>query len=325
MTEKQASTRRNWLRISMRLLGPLILVMLLLQVKDPGQIWDILRQADPLLLMSALALNALVVHLKVQRWRTLLASQGYPYSQGRAGQAFLASLYLGLLTPGRIGDMIRIQYVRNDLHMPYSAGLATSVVDRLCDFYVLLIFVTFGIAHFASIFGDELLAIAVAACMIMALTPLLLLIPKLADGFLGRIYARVAQDRDAAGLSRFLAALRLQLGWPQAIAVPLTVAAFLVNYLQGWLTALALGHQLSYIDVAAMLSVTSLLSLLPISISGVGVRELFLALLFPVLGFSAEQGVAYGLGVFVVMYLVLLIPGFIAWQLAPPEFDVKRN
>jgi uncharacterized membrane protein YbhN (UPF0104 family) len=76
-----------------------------------------------------------------------------------------------------------------------------------------------------------------------------------------------------------------------SLVVPLgaTAAAFLINYLQAWLVAIALGLTLSFADVIAVVSLGSLLGLLPISISGVGVRETFFALVFPV---------AFGLGVF---------------------------
>jgi hypothetical protein len=98
----------------------------------------------------------------------------------------------------------------------------------------------------------------------------------------------------------------------------LTAASFAFNYGQGWLIGRALGLGLSYFDVMSMLAITSLLGLMPISISGLGIRELFFALVFPTLGLSAEQGVAFGLMVFVFMYLFFVAAGFVAWQIRPP-------
>ena len=62
---------------------------------------------------------------------------------------------------------------------------------------------------------------------------------------------------------------------------------------------------------------------MPISIAGVGVREAFLALMFPALGLTAAQGVVFGLLVFVVINLALVFVGFITWQVAPPPFDAR--
>ena len=98
----------------------------------------------------------------------------------------------------------------------------------------------------------------------------------------------------------------------------MTVLTFGVNYLQGYLIARSLGLSISLFDITCLLAIASLLGLLPVSISGVGVRELFFALVFPVLGYSAEVGVTYGLVVFVVIYLAIVAVGFVGWQVAPP-------
>ena len=99
----------------------------------------------------------------------------------------------------------------------------------------------------------------------------------------------------------------------------LTVIAFVTNYVQAWLVTRALGIDLTFIDVAALLAISSLLSLLPISISGVGVRESFFALIFPAFGLAETLGIAFGLGVFGVIYLPALLAGFVAWLAWPPS------
>lgn len=92
----------------------------------------------------------------------------------------------------------------------------------------------------------------------------------------------------------------------------------MVNYLQGWLIARAMGLPMTFLDATCLLAIASLLGLLPISVSGVGVRELFFALAFPMLGFAAAEGVTFGLLVFLVIYLVIVAIGFVSWQVAPP-------
>ena len=45
---------------------------------------------------------------------------------------------------------------------------------------------------------------------------------------------------------------------------------------------------------------------------------LFFALAFPVLGYGAEVGIAFGLLFFTVNHLVLILAGFVSFQLMPP-------
>jgi len=317
--------RRRLLKTGIRLLGPALLVLVVLRIDNRAALLDTLARVEALPLLLALALNAVSVHCKVLRWRILLGTRGYRYSLGRAWKAFMATLYLGMLTPGRVGDVLRVQYMRHDLKVPYAEGLAVIAMDRFCDIYVLLGFVAVGIAHFATILTGQIATVTWLGVAVTALAPLLLFVPGLAERLMGRVYARLARERHAGGLERFLAALRAQVGRGLLLTIPITAAAFMTNYLQGWLMGQSLGLALSFFDVMCMLAITSLLSLLPISVAGVGVRELFLALAFPAIGLLAAEGVAFGILVFTVIYLALVLGGFVAWQLAPPPIAEKKD
>jgi uncharacterized membrane protein YbhN (UPF0104 family) len=126
------------------------------------------------------------------------------------------------------------------------------------------------------------------------------------------------READVQGLPRFLDALRTQGRRGAPLAIPLTVLAFVVNYAQGWLLARSLHLEISFFDVTCLLAIASLLGLLPISISGVGVREFFFALIFPALGYAPAAGVTFGLLVFAVLYLFVVGIGFVGWLVAPP-------
>jgi hypothetical protein len=98
----------------------------------------------------------------------------------------------------------------------------------------------------------------------------------------------------------------------------LTLLAYFVSFAQGSILAAAIGMDLPIIEAACLQSVQGLLGLLPISVSGLGVREAFFAAIFPELGFTAAGGTSFGLGLFVVTYLAQVFLGAIAWQIRPP-------
>jgi uncharacterized protein (TIRG00374 family) len=305
-------------RLILRLLGPLLLIVILWRLDAARTLPAVLRGATLAPLGVTLLLGIFPLHFKVLRWRALLSARGFNYPLSKAYVAVTASIYLGMLTPGRVGDVVRVQYVRRDLDMPYAEGLAVTLMDRFCDLYVLVGFVAVGAWHLSSVMSGNI-GMAVAGVTALALAgPALLLSPGVAERVFGVAYRRLAKTPSDDGLERFLEALRGQLGAKLVWALCLSLLAFSVNYLQGWFIAQALNIELTLLDVASLLAVTSLLGLLPISISGLGVRELFLALVFPVIGLSAAQGVAFGLLVFVCLYLVYVLAGFVAWQLRPP-------
>ncbi len=304
----------------MRFVGPLLLGWVLWRFGDFQALASAFERAALWPLLLAVVLDAGVIHAKLVRWQSLLAACKFRVGTAEAYRAYLPSLFLGLATPGRVGDLVRIQYLKRDHGVRYPDGLAVSVVDRLCDVYVLLAFVSLGVAHLTSALSAPLAATTWLAVIGVALAPLLLFIPRVAEPAATWLHSRVAGPEASDGPAVFFDALRSQMG--RALVVPLatTVTAFLINYLQAWLVASALGLGLSFADVLAVVSLSSLLGLLPISVSGVGVREAFFALVFPVaFGLSETMGIAFGLGVFGVIYLPALAVGFVAWQAWPPS------
>ncbi|MBK8942301.1 MAG: flippase-like domain-containing protein [Polyangiaceae bacterium] len=302
-----------------------MLAVVLLRLPRPGEVFSQLARADLALVGLTLAINLLAIQLKVVRWQLLLRARGISYGSKDAWFAFGASAYLGMLTPGRVGDVLRIQYLRHDKGTPYSEGLASVVMDRLSDLYVLAAFFAVAITHFGSQLLPELRLLGWAAVAATTLGPLALLVPGVAERLFGAMYRKLSRDPEAKGLDVFLQSLRAQARRATPVTLPLTIAAFLVSFGQGWLVARALGLELSYFDVGCLTAIASLLSLLPISVSGVGVREVFFAAVFPSLGYSAEQGVGYGMMVFALLYLGVAAVGFVAWQIRPPPAHVVRE
>ncbi|EYF02108.1 lysylphosphatidylglycerol synthase transmembrane domain-containing protein [Chondromyces apiculatus] len=310
--------RSSLLKRALRWLGPIILVIVILRIPDRGEMLRALAAAAPLPILFAVLLNAANVYLKVVRWQALLRTRGIRYPTGRAFSAFLSSVYVGMLTPGRVGDVLRIQYLRHDLGVSYAEGLASIVMDRLCDLYVLAAFVAFGVVRYSPVIVGELAYVTWGGVAAIVIAPVFLLVPGLAEKLLRGIYDRLTRGKAEGGLDRFLVAVRANIGRPLLVTIPLTTLAFVVNYVQGWIIGQAMGIDLGLTDATCLLAIASLLGLLPISVSGVGVRELFFSLVFPLLGRSPGAGVSFGLLVFAVIYVVNIAAGFVSWQLAPP-------
>ena len=314
---KPPAARRRLLRIGVRLIGPALLLVVLLQLHDLTTVLAALTWDDAGLLGAGIGLGLLAYPLKALRWRTLLAARGHPYPRSRALLSLLSAGYVGHLTPGRVGDLLRLQYLRHDLGMPYPDGLALLMIDRCCDVYVPLTVAVFAAIAMAPVLTGDLLLVTWLGVLFMAAGPPLLFIPATARGA-AALALRLAPGSAGEGTNRFFAGLRHQRPRHLAVAAGLTALALALHYAQAATVAAALDLQLSLVDVVALLAISGVLGAVPITIAGLGVRELFLALAFPQLGGSAEAGVIFGLGVFLVVHVPATAIGFISWQIAPP-------
>ena len=71
--------RRLWLAWGLRLVGPVILVVLLSRLDDPGAVWALFGRMAGGPMALALVLNLIPLWLKVVRWQVLLRTRGIHY------------------------------------------------------------------------------------------------------------------------------------------------------------------------------------------------------------------------------------------------------
>ncbi len=298
-------------------MGPLLMILLISRLPSPASLLHALTGGPLYLLVLSLALNAVAIHLKVMRWRVLLEARGICYPMRQAWVAFAASVYLGMVTPGRVGDLIRIRYLEHDVSARRADGIASVLVDRLLDLGALALSCFGALVYLWQIWPPTARWIVLGLSIAGLAAPAVLLVPHVPERALAYVHRRFTGKEDAPALREFSESVRVQAG-AFAKTAPLTALSFLLAFGQGWLVARATGIDLSYATAGSLSAIASLLSLLPISISGVGLREGFYAQVFPSLGFDAERGIAYGLACLVTLYLGVAAIGFVAWQIRPP-------
>lgn len=318
---QEGGGRKKWGRWLRLLLGLAALSYLLWRI-DLREAAGVLAQADLRLLGAALGLTALaMVALTTYRWQRVVAVQGASVPLARLADLFLVGYFYNMLTPGSIGgDVYRVIKLGQELQArgrtgPTLAAAAAVAAERLLGLLALL---PVGLAGFAllpvRLAGQREFIAALAALAVAAASAPLWLRPRV----LRRLRAPYRWLVNRPWLRRFrlgerLAGLyhagALYLDRPQALIAP-----FLVSLLSrlAWvgaaaLTGRALGVRLSYAHYMAVLAITELLRMLPISLGGIGVREgAFVVLLAP-FGVPAEE--AFTLSA--LFYLMLMALGVV--------------
>jgi len=303
--------KRKWL---FQLIG-IILFLLILYKLDLRNAISLISEADLGLLGLALALIIPFVLLKSLRWNCLLRLQDIDYSFGSSTQAYLSSMYLGLVTPGRIGDFAKVLYLKKEKSVSLAEGFSSVFVDRLFDLLLLLIMACAGVLTFAlptNILLILLVLLALSGAGIALFT----------TGNMGRrmihfllrlVLPKSRQDIARDKFDVFYSAV--QHFKTPGIIYPalLTVAGYAIFYLQCYLIALSVDIPISYMNSAFSISTANLISLLPISISGIGTRDATLISIFSVLGLSKESALVFSILFLVVSNLSACVIGAVAW------------
>jgi hypothetical protein len=307
----------RWLRY----LGiPLLAVMI--WIAGPADLWAVARETRPGWIALAFLLNLPALGLKAFRWWLMVRWQGMRLSFGRAYLAYYSALLVGFLTPGRVGEMVKAFTLKRECGVTFGRGFSSVLADRLFDLYLLLMLGAVGFVRFS--FVDDIggwggFALACAALLV----PLFFLRESSAR-WLGRRLAALPLLRrkrelilgkvdDFAGGLTALTPPRI------ALCALLTVAAYVLFFVQCMMCAWALGFTLDWVDLVLMMAATNLIGFISPFISNIGTREIaltsFLALVTP--PFPMETAVAWGMVQFLVFFFGGGLIGFICWQISP--------
>lgn len=296
-----------------RVLGLVIFVVILVNI-DWRETAVLISRVHVGFLAAAAALFPLFVLLKALRWHVILKGQGIVYPVRKCYGAYLASNFLGVITPGRVGELTKAIYLKEDAGISYSRAFPSVIIDRLFDLAALALTAAAGVFMFMQ---DMRAAVAV----VIAAVSLAVLLAALNLGRLDRALKAALIKRNRTNAYRKLRVFFLSFGAIKAgalaVSVVLTAAGVGLFFYICYLLAGALGIGLSYVLIAFSVSLANIFSLIPLSISGVGFRDFALIMAFGALGLSPESAVSFSF-IFLLYFTGLwALTGWVAWNIKP--------
>jgi uncharacterized protein (TIRG00374 family) len=293
----------------LRILTSLILLILLIRTMDPVQVLSLFRDLGIGWLTTSLLLALLQVPLASIRLGILLDSSGWRVRSSDLLRMTFVSTFLGTFLPSGVGgDLVRLGALAAS-RVPARTGLAAVAVDRLCGGVGLALAALLASSS-ALLRQGSLRELAWSGLPALAVLSLALLAwNRQAWRLALLLYRRLSllPGRDfLRRLHHQVAAWRRQ---PQVLlrVTGLGLLTQLLRVLSLWAGARAMGLWPGLLPCAEAVLPATLVSMIPISVGGLGVREGLLVLLLPL---PAEEA----LGVALLNRLVMTIsnlPG--AW------------
>lgn len=309
--DPKASWKRVGVRWAIRLVGTSLLLFFLWRLNlDWDKVAGELARANLWAVGASVGLVLPFIAAKAWRWQDLLAQLGLHLPFGQAYRLYALGLSAASFTPGQSGDLIKAWQLKKD-GFPLGLSIVSIVLDRLFDIAVLLLLASSGLVLLGADFGSllppllSLLAGIVVALLALGLpswrSRLLTLAFKL---FLRKKVGATAQTPNE--FSSQLPGLNLI----RVFATTLLASGVALGRV--WLLALALGLQLGPLELIAASSLATVVSLLPVSVGGIGARDLVLAYILQRLGYPLEKAVS--LATFILLLQVVnLAAGYLIW------------
>lgn len=292
----------------LKLGATLLLLALMMRALDGERLYQAVVRVEWTWLIIGCLASGVFVALRIFKWIVLTRFNGMTVAGVDVTRAMLLALALGIITPGRVGEVIAVA--------PFSAddkprAVFAYVYDRVCELCVVLLFSIPAALMLPGWFGLVVSAGILAACLVgMGLMMSTRLRVKMAGiGLLDRF------PRLRAGLEASI------------VAPPAYWALVVVTYVVAY--ALVVFFMLGAEDIADwravfILPVVTLSNLISITIGGLGVREGLAAALSPMVSLTPEVAAA---AFFLSFFWTRVVPGMIGlgWSVLHVRTESRRG
>lgn len=257
MTDWLQKNRQTIIRALGSLLA-LALLLILLQEEGDGQLFSALRRVSIWYFLAAVGALLISRLFAATRWHILLQSAGVEISLSRSILLTFTGNFSSNFLPTTVGgDMVRLA---GTIQMGYDRAicLASLVADRLVGLAGMSVALPLGLVPVFSLGNNASQAIVFST-----------LIQKAVDF-----------------VKRTLTSFSIWMKKPFALGASLlaTFGNMVFIYLAVYLLLLGIDHKVSYWLVAGLYTLTYFVTLVPISINGLGVQELSMTFLLVQLG-----------------------------------------
>ena len=302
------------------LLGIGLFVFILKSI-DFGYYLRLFSQIKVIYVVGAILLAFPIMMIRAYRWQVVLKKMGIDYSFKNSFLVYLSSIYIGSFTPARLGEFSKVYYLKTDGHAVVP-GLVSVFFDRLADLGFLILVGLASLFYFTPYLGGkDIIFFLAGAIIILFFLTVFIYNKKIYKDLLKKIFFRLTPKKYHENLNLYLSDMvgkfRQFKSEDYLKIILLTLFSWALSFLMAfWVfEAINLGS-LGFVYAIIVLSLSMLISLIPVSIYGIGTRDALVIFLFALKGIDAERAIMFSM-LLLLALIATTVFGFIAWILKP--------
>ncbi|MBS3090551.1 flippase-like domain-containing protein [Candidatus Pacearchaeota archaeon] len=300
-------------------IGILLFAYIVIRI-SPAKIWFSLVNSDFRYILLALLLFVPIPLLQAAKWGYILQKQGIKVKFKNLLRLQLISMFYGEVTPGRLGTLIKIPYLCKETKKPASECSSSVIIDRLFDLVSVALFAALGamlvLRKFAGFFYFSL------AVFFGLLIAMFIFTNKKTSQIMLRIIFRFLvpekfKEKARISFDRFYGNLP-----PLTKLIPaflITLLVWSIIYTQSYLVALAFSVKVPYLYFITTFAIVTVISLVPITLAGLGTREATLLTLLSPYALLPEKIVGFSILLSVISIIIYSLAGL--WFI----FKIKKK
>lgn len=308
-----------------RILISLVLLVYVFKKAGLRDLWGVLRQTNAFYLALCILISPVLIFLSSWKWQVLLRARGVRASVGHLFRLYIIGYFFNNVLPSNVGgDVVRAYELGKETSNPAEA-FATVFLERFTGLTALVFFALVGFLLAANRLGDPRLTWGIIIATAGYLMLLGLIFTGRAVHFLEKRVPIPFIGKVLRKLAKFQAVVLSYREHPGALAFAMlnSFAFYFGAVLNVYLGTLAFGYRASFVDVAIATPIVLVVSMIPISLGGIGLSEWAYLFVFERLGMPGALGLSVGL---LMRFKALLFGmlGGLAYASMPAKLDTKE-
>lgn len=289
---------------------------------DISKIVQIFANLNYFYFSLAIILYVPFIVIKSMRWKYLMNAVHIEYNLWDSAIIYSAATFIGSMTPGYLGDFVKIFYLKEDGH-PFGKSFTSIFLDRSLDLMSMILISLAGFPLIVKLYNvnqENVFYILLYLTSLIAVLYFLAKKRKYVKMLILLVIKKMLPPHHRENMINHFReisnSLRLFSKKDIILAILLTSIAWTVNFITAYLVALSINLKMSLFYLVTCLAISSLIALVPISISGIGTRDATLVILFSLAGYNMESAIAFSMAMWI-LYIINVGMTLIAWLIKP--------
>jgi uncharacterized protein (TIRG00374 family) len=270
-TKPRKRSRFKRFFLLLRLTGIALFIVIMTRV-DPGDLWQKMKMIPVSMLLLAILFQLMVLLLKGIRWQLLNYNESWRKGWLRSFGEFYESYAIGVITPGRMGELLKAG------HAGQRTGIVGSgirvLVERGLDLGFFLVvaggsMLFAGLVDILALWGWLVLITGIAGLIIATL----LLVSRKVLGVTNSVLLRIKLLKEPVPY-------RKRGPGEKAFIVILAMLSNFSYFISCYFLGIGVGIENAFLYLSGGVAIAGLLNMLPITVMGLGTRELTFVYVF---------------------------------------------
>ena len=307
-------------------IGIVILIYILITIDIETIISDFSSIKPMYLILSFLSLFPILLMTNFE-WQLILKKQKINVSYTYSLKNILIGYFYGFITPGGLGGYTRILYLKDESGEPLQKCVSNILILNTIDYISLLLLGIIGGILVSSKFPHFFILIGILFVIVIALFLLFLLKKETFERFIKKMvqYRIFNSLREKSGPS--LDSFYIDMPHPRDLLVPfiLSIFGWILCFSELYLISKLFSIEVPFVYFILIIAIGSVVASLPITIYGLGTREITMISLFSIFNVAPEKIVSLSLFWFVIIWLFPSLLGMAVAVMESRRLDNPKN